>query len=672
VRSEYDGAEQVPTSPAAPALYRADIDGLRGIAIGCVVAYHYFPHVVRGGYVGVDVFFLISGYLIADMILQQLRCGTFTAIDFYSRRIRRIFPCLLIVLLAVCAFGWYLLFPGEFRLLIRSVFAGATFFSNFLSWNEAGYFDPAGDTKPLLHLWSLAIEEQFYILLPAWLLLAWRKHWRSLPAIAVVALLSFLLSAIQCNDDPVGAFYSPMSRIWEILCGVILAYQIGANGRMQPHHFWVNSKFEVVSRGILHSPWCRDAISAIGLLGIVVSCNVYSKATAFPGFPALLPVGSTALVIVAGRKALINRWVLSRGPLVGLGLISYSLYMWHWPILVFARIVIGDLILPPQRLELIGLAVILAVATYILVEKPVRRSGSRKAVLALLNGCICIAVGSSLAMALHFQPRPKGAELEEILNAALDWGYPPPAFRMLLVGGHRFWRQDSQVEHTTIFIGDSNVEQYAPRLSELLLKEPAKYRSVVFATTGSCSPIPAFYLQTPGDCRDRMIQAFLLANAPEIDTVVLGALWIRHADVAANQLNFESLEQLIKKLSAKKRVFLILNIPSGPELDPKNMFMGSRLSSVKAVPRTSVQFDLDKFLREYGPLRAELKERAMRAGAVVIDPLDSLCSTNGCPVFDSQGRPLYRDASHMRPFYAIQSALFVDKTIEYQAPMNGR
>jgi peptidoglycan/LPS O-acetylase OafA/YrhL len=183
-RNEQEDSRVTPRQPTG---YRSDIDGLRGIAVSCVVAFHYFPHVVRGGYVGVDVFFVISGYLIAGIILYKLRCGSFSIFDFYSRRIRRIFPCLLIVLLVVLGFGWYVLFPNEFRPLARNVLAGATFSSNFLSWSEAGYFDPSGDTKPLLHLWSLAIEEQFYILLPAWLILAWRKRWPSLSAIGCLS-----------------------------------------------------------------------------------------------------------------------------------------------------------------------------------------------------------------------------------------------------------------------------------------------------------------------------------------------------------------------------------------------------------------------------------------------------------------------------------------------------
>jgi peptidoglycan/LPS O-acetylase OafA/YrhL len=650
--------------------YRSDIDGLRGVAIAGVVAFHYFPHVVRGGFVGVDIFFVISGYLIAGIILRQLREGAFGLINFYARRIRRIIPSLLIILAASSAFGWYVLFPGEFSRLMRNVLAGAMFFSNFQFWGESGYFDPSADTKPLLHLWSLAIEEQFYILLPAWVLFARRKRWPALPVIAGASLFSLVLCIVQSNHDAVAAFYSPFSRIWEILCGVILAYTAESRRSGQGGLALTNSEAWTRVRATADSVWFRNSICAVGLVCIFASCIWFSKATVFPGVFAAAPVVGAGLVVSAGSGAFINRFVLSCSPLVRLGLISYPLYMWHWPILIFARIVAGDLLMPTQRLELIAISIGLALATYLFLERPVRGEGGRRATLALIAGVLGVGILSSLAVAFNLQPRAKGAGLESILNAALDWGYPPPSFRMVLADGHRFWRQDSQVKETTIFIGDSNMEQYAPRVSELLLKSPSEYRSVIFATTGGCSPIPAIFLSTPGECQDRMIQAYRLARSPNVDTVVLGASWILHVDLAANSAYLESLEQLIRGIAAERRVFLVLNMPTGPELDPKNMFSGSRITTVVPKPTTSVRFDLRKFLSEYAPLRAELRERGTRSGAYVIDPLEFLCGPDSCPVFDKQGEPLYRDASHMRPFYVDSSAAFIDKSIEYRQPQN--
>jgi hypothetical protein len=516
-----------------------------------------------------------------------------------------------------------------------------------------------------LHLWSLAVEEQFYIVLPAWLLFAWRMRWRAFPAIVAAAVFSFILSIVDSKNDPVGAFYSPLSRIWEILAGVVLAYVSEGHTLLKGPLSARGNQAKEYAKAVVRSPWWKNAAALVGLSAILFACFVFDKGVAFPGLLALIPVGGSVLLVGAGRGTFLDRYLLSRGPLVGLGLISYPLYMWHWPILVFARIVTGSLLMPPQRLQLIGISLVVAFATYWLIEKPVRRAGGRTTTLVLVAALACIGLMSSFASAFKLQPREKGAGLEQILNAALDWGYPPPPFRMILADGHRFWRQDSQVRKTTIFIGDSNVEQYAPRISELLVNNPTEYRSVMFATTGGCSPIPAVFLGAVKECRERMIQAYHLADDTDVDTVVVGASWILHIDVLANETYLNSLEELIRKLASRKRVFLILNIPTGPELDPQNMFKGSRLTDVIPAPRISTQFDLRGFLREYGPLRAELKARGSRAGAVVIDPLDFLCSGAGCPVFDARGNPLYRDASHMRPFYAKQSASFVDETIIY-------
>ncbi len=200
----------------------------------------------------------------------------------------------------------------------------------------------------------------------------------------------------------------------------------------------------------------------------------------------------------------------------------------------------------------------------------------------------------------------------------------PPSFRMILADGRRFWRQDSEVKQTTIFIGDSNAEQYAPRISELVAQKSNGSTDRYFATTGGCSPIPAVFLNAPEECRNRMIQAYLLAETPEVDTVVVGASWILHMDDATKPKYLDSLEQLLRKMAAHRRVF-ILNIPHWPELDPQNMFRGSSFPSYRhAVYRGAIRFA--EISPQLWAALAELKERGIRAGAVVIDPLDSLCT----------------------------------------------
>ena len=204
--------------------YRPDIDGLRAIAVLSVVAFHAFPSWIRGGFIGVDVFFVISGYLISTIIFENLDKGTFSFSEFYSRRIRRIFPALLLVLIACFAFGWFALLADEYKQLGKHIAAGAGFISNFILWNESGYFDNSADAKPLLHLWSLGIEEQFYIVWPLLLWFVWKRKFNLLTITIVLAVASFILNLKGVKQDMVATFYSPQPRFWELLCGSLLAW----------------------------------------------------------------------------------------------------------------------------------------------------------------------------------------------------------------------------------------------------------------------------------------------------------------------------------------------------------------------------------------------------------------------------------------------------------------
>ena len=204
--------------------YRADIDGLRAIAVLAVVGFHAFPATVTGGFIGVDIFFVISGFLISSIIFSNLEHNCFSFAEFYSRRIKRIFPALLLVLIASYAFAWFALLPDEYKQLGLHITGGASFMSNFVIWRESGYFDSAAETKPLLHLWSLAIEEQFYIFWPLLLAFVWKRKWSFIGITTTVAIISHAFNTYTITLNPNAAFYSPVSRFWELMFGGLLAY----------------------------------------------------------------------------------------------------------------------------------------------------------------------------------------------------------------------------------------------------------------------------------------------------------------------------------------------------------------------------------------------------------------------------------------------------------------
>ena len=338
--------------------YRDDIDGLRALAVSAVVLHHAFPALAAGGFVGVDVFFVISGYLISAILLHELHSGSFSLRAFYARRIRRIFPALTLVLIGCYAFGWVALYADEYGKLGRHIAHGAGFVSNFAFWQEGGYFDQAAETKPLNHLWSLGIEEQFYIAWPLILWAAW-QIWRKPLALALAILTgSFVFNLYLAQSDTIADFYSPLSRVWELLVGAALSFA----GKPAWQRRFDNAR----AREIL-----GQAGPVVGFVLILFSIWVFKKTDPYPGWRALLPTLGAALIL-AGANTWFNRFVLSVRPMRWIGLISYSLYLWHWPLLAFARVVSPN----PGALAIVALvllAVALAHLSYVLVEVPVRR-----------------------------------------------------------------------------------------------------------------------------------------------------------------------------------------------------------------------------------------------------------------------------------------------------------
>ena len=364
--------------------YRADVDGLRAIAVLAVLGFHAFPDRVPGGFVGVDVFFVISGFLISGIIFGGLEDQRFTFAGFYARRIRRIFPALLVVLAACYAAGWFLLFADRYAELTKHVAGGAGFVANYVLWSEAGYFDRAADTKPLQHLWSLGVEEQFYFVWPLMAWLAWKRRLDFLLVTMAVLLGSMYLNLDHIRRDLVGTFYSPFTRFWELMSGALLAYLMAERS--------VSSAAPTARRlfnSITGTPGRRAALGAAGLFLIAGSLAIINQQRHFPGVWAVLPVAGAALLIAAGPTAWINRRVLATPMLVGIGLISYPLYLWHWPILSFLRLLIGDT--PPAsiRLAALGASFVMAWATYVAIERPIRFGPRRRVVIAGL--CVGMA-----------------------------------------------------------------------------------------------------------------------------------------------------------------------------------------------------------------------------------------------------------------------------------------
>ena len=355
--------------------YRSDVDGLRAIAVLSVLGFHAFPELIRGGFVGVDIFFVISGFLISGKLFEDHDQRNFTYADFYGRRVRRLFPSLLLVLACCLLAGWFLLLSSEYESLGKHSVAGLAFVANLALWRESSdYFSADLARLPLLHLWSLGIEEQFYIVWPPLLMLIWRLGRQFLPVATLLALLSFGACELALSHgNAIGAFYLPWSRFWELFGGSLLAYLTRYRAGWQSR--W---------------PSYSQNLGLLLLLGAVLGL---SESIPFPGWAALLPVVGAFVVLAAPVNRQFAGRLLSSEFMVAVGMISYPLYLWHWPLLAFLRILMGETPAVLWRVLVLLVSGVLAWLTYKYVESPLRFHKRRRAVTSSLC-LVALALGA--------------------------------------------------------------------------------------------------------------------------------------------------------------------------------------------------------------------------------------------------------------------------------------
>jgi peptidoglycan/LPS O-acetylase OafA/YrhL len=633
-----------------PHAYRPDVDGLRAIAVLAVVAFHAFPHAAPGGFAGVDVFFVISGFLISSIIFDDLKGARFSFAGFYWRRVRRIFPALVLVLAACLALGWLVLLPDEYATLGKHVAAGAGFASNIVLWREAGYFDTAAELKPLLHLWSLGVEEQYYLVWPLLLVLFRNRVRAMLWMIAVIAALSFAANIWLTLHKPGAAFFLPVGRFWELLAGSLLAYC--AHYRRLPDAH-------------------RELKAGLGLAMIAASLVLLDARRAFPGAWALLPVLGTLLLVWAGTTAWINRRILSHPVLVFVGLISYPLYLWHWPLLSYARIVHGGEPPAALRLALCALSVLLAWLTYELIEKKVRFSklpAMRRIAVPALAGSMA-ALGVAGVLALQSRLLPQSAALPYVREASRahnDWDYDGD--RIIL----------GRTGRAVLFFGDSHMQHYWPRIEKLLAEHAAApLNTVILKTSGGCAPMPGIE-RKHSPCSQFVDAGFSLARQPEVETVVIAASWVgmiqrgdyyKVGDPEQRPLEWltpqtewvlQGFQAALAELTAAgKHVVLILSSPRGSALDPKSVIDRETMTVQVRGPLAPLPRSELAALTE--PIDGRLRRIAAAVGASVVDPTDWLCTPSLCPSADERGRPLYKDESHLRASVARERFRAVDR-----------
>jgi len=609
--------------------YRPDIDGLRAIAVLLVMGFHAFPGRVPGGFVGVDVFFVISGYLITALMLRDLRQGSFSLAGFYERRVRRIFPALALLLLTVLPVGALGLAPTELAQLGQHAAAGAAFVANLVLWAQSGYFAAALESKPLLHLWSLGVEEQFYLAWPVTLALLFRSTRRLGLGVAAIAAVSFLFNLYMVGGSPDAAYFWPVTRLWELLVGGLVA----CGGE---------------TRAAL-PPALRTAATSLGLALVVLTAFAFDGSHPFPGWRAALPVLGTALAIAAGPEGRVSRLLLANPVLVAVGLISYPLYLWHWPALSFVPLL--DLAWSAHQERLLKLAALAgatlaAFLTYRYVERPIRRREGPStvtlcAVMAgvFLAGAAVAVSGGGRGAASSTTQREMAAIVEQVQRQRGELYRD----RRCCLGEDQDEAQfapecvDAPARRAgagTLLWGDSHAAHLSPGMRARGISG-----GLAQFTATSCPPILGYAARGRPHCAsiNRWVMGWVREHRPR--TVLLAASWPSYDGYQALSGTVAELKSL-----GVPRVLVVGPFPSFRE---RVLDVLAREGVGDSLPERLPSSRLERLRRA----DLELRSLAVAAGAEYVSPLESLCNEQGCLVAPG-GRVaeiLVFDQSHLTP-----------------------
>jgi peptidoglycan/LPS O-acetylase OafA/YrhL len=616
--------------------YQPEVDGLRALAVLPVLFFHSGWAVFSGGYVGVDVFFVISGYLITGILAAELADNRFSILNFYERRIRRIMPCLLAVIIASSVAAAILLVPMDFRDFAKSVVATLFFASNVLFFRQSGYFDEQSELKPMLHTWSLAVEEQYYIFFPVllWLIHRYARD-RMVLLLAPLAILSFAISVWGVRHAPAFTFFMAPTRIWELFAGALLALGLVP---------------------AIEKRFIREALSWLGLGLIGYAIIVFTESTRFPGLNALFPVVGAVLLIHSARGTSAG-WLLSRRVPVFIGLISYSLYLWHWPIIVFSEYRLGHGLSGLETVAAIAASLIVATISWRYVERPFRAKGLVTRRRIFQGAATAMAAMVALALAGVASNGWAGRFPEEV--ARLE-GYAN-AYNPRREECHRDEDKLIPMEKSCVYgaatpptfavWGDS----HAIELSYALGEVAARHRkSVMQFTYSSCAPSLGLEIAIRPTCREYNDEvAAFLAQDHEITTVILVAAYGAHRG-HAEQFSEGMRRTVSLLLGAGKRVVLVYPIPTAPASIPRT------LARYAAAGTALDRFTIDE--AEYLSKNAfafQLLDSISDANVVHVLPHQRLCDGTSCAV-QVGGTPLYYDQQHL----SIAGAQYLEPLFE--------
>ncbi|MDA9258554.1 acyltransferase [Gammaproteobacteria bacterium] len=601
-------------------MYRPEIDGLRALAVIPVILFHAGFQFFQGGFVGVDIFFVISGYLIANIIINELAQERFSLLTFYERRARRILPALFFVMFFTIPLAWLWLVPYDLNNFGQSLISVTFFISNVLFWWEGGYFDTSAELKPLLHTWSLAIEEQFYLLFPIFLLTFWKfGKSRIIIALSLIFLGSLFLAEWGSKNMPSASFYLLPMRGWELLLGVFTAFYL---------------KYNAVSK----DSYINNFLSLSGMAMIIFAITFFNETTPFPSLIALIPTLGVVLIIIYTTKNTFTYKLLSAKPFVGIGLISYSLYLWHQPALVFARHQLNDELSLLLKIILLVSIFPAAFLSWKYVEKPFRNKKliSRRKILIFSVSGFIFFTGMGLA-AMKFNEAftevnseiLKGAVGQEDFFSRMDRNFLQCEERFILDKSEVFNNQHRCYQSLTgkpkvALFGDSHAEHLFPGLANNLDSN-------------------LIYLIRSGDAFkgeknfDYLIK--YIKNNNDINTVIYSAFWAYRYKDLGPELLYRRLNETIRELaSTNKKIIIIADIPYYL-IDASNCFYIKEsipnvcsIAKIKFKPQITYLDILNKIAEE--------------RNIEIVDPSELFCNKAQCRMI-IDGEIMYRDKNHL-------------------------
>ncbi len=626
--------------------WRSDITGLRALAVIPVLIFHAFPELCPGGFFGVDIFFVISGYLISGIIFRGMLEGNFSYTDFYIKRIRRIIPNLVLVLLFVLSLGYWVLFSYEYSTLGAHSVSSALFAQNFKLLNEANnYFAIDADAKPLLHLWSLAIEEQFYIVFPIICVSLWGGAKQSVRSIGIFIIgligISFILCITAQNQS--FAFYFPLSRFWELGVGITLAFI----------ETFAIIDLRRVAKGI------RTAMSLVGFVLILIAVFLYDPTIRTPGWFSLVPVFGSVLMIASYEDSLVNQTLLSCKPITFVGLISYSLYLWHWPFLSYLFYV------SPQakdweKLCVLLIACIVAVFVYRFIENPLRRTQVFSAKTITMTLMTALMICAVMGLSVRFT--------QGIPSRNIDQAYPISKNFSDLVDPHQVLLKnkindvdvlltDKERFPEVLFIGDSHAHQYAQRAKTLANQY---HVSAAFFTEPGCLITSGYSDMGDEKCEKARLNLHKLLSDARIKNVVIGQYWNKYMTLVPDRFNksLDVIRQWTEYKNSERQYFVLLDYPCEKGHDYRKL--GLKRFFPEKLPDSAYWLDYPtsgSWLIANQLLRQTLEDRVIY---IEIEPY--MCEDGKCNLLKA-----YRDDNHLRASFILKQGVWIDPVFKTKA-----